>query len=767
MIPPCVAIDFGTFSTKIAIMDESVPILQQHPVDGLYTISLVAFEEYSLRVGLQAKNSQADVIKDFKKKLGKTGSSGDHFGYDVTLKNKLSHFPVELIVSLFLDEVINLEEQLFERVIVTVPMSFDAKQRQALMTSLKISGIEDAHLIEESTAAVIEYIRSRPTNCRRRHVVVVSFGAGFFEAALIRDVSNNLTIMQTDHLEYGGADITEKLFDKVLPEFKSGLKKENLEEWENRFIWNLCDEGKSLLSLEERALLRYELIGMEVEPVEVKVSREELNRLIEEDVEALMKKIRGLLNKPISDDPRGRRLQPDDVNELILVGGSSKVHLFREQVRDFFKMAEVTTIDEVEAAVFGAAVFCKIEGKTLNDGGVLTILNDTGKIKEEDAPISMTKDFVEAVELKGMLKWEQKQEYRIYLMNDEKERSPHLHVNFQKNHEKDSIFSTKMSTNLFEMNESGIGVYIDGDGKVTAGAQVDGESVIVISDSKWSESAAKKTGKGLDILHDASSFGFFDAIESNEKVEVEIAGINYEEHPRKIALALAFKQIALIAQISTFNLYKKISLAIDKQSNIANHSLADVLYISGFESKLISKINALGLLFLNENRDILTRRTVAIFDKTDAILLREHLQKVQVLKEICHVDAPTAVKSTSPEAFFEELMGEKSPTIVNQVVVLDTARAPEYSKDVENYFGIDSEVVASDSASVAKGASHFSETSSGEPLERKELDEMKNEASQIFIKILCAALEKAEIKFGYKETEEQLVAKFVKYYMSL
>src|SRR5580693_4865778 len=249
-----------------------------------------------------------------------------------------------------------------DRAVITVPAYFNDAQRQATKDAGRIAGLEVLRLVNEPTAAALAYGLHKQ---KRGYVAVYDFGGGTFDISILKlvstaegDIYQVLSTNGDTHL--GGDDIDNEMQrrvrGKILQLFQTDLanRQEDIQELRQILI-----AAKHALSAEDSVMLRFNLSGGKV--FEELLTRTEFERWIEPIVARTMAPVKMAL--------ADAKLAPSQIEEVVLVGGSTRIPLVRKTVGDYFGRAPHCELNPDEVVALGAAVQADIL-----ESGVKTML---------------------------------------------------------------------------------------------------------------------------------------------------------------------------------------------------------------------------------------------------------------------------------------------------------------------------------------------------------------------------------------------------------
>src|SRR3984957_3661033 len=236
-----------------------------------------------------------------------------------------------------------------DRAVITVPAYFNDAQRQATKDAGRLAGLEVLRLVNEPTAAALAYGLHKQ---KRGHVAVYDFGGGTFDISLLKLISTNegdiYQVLATNgdtHL--GGDDIDNALLDLARREIreKFGVEFDHRGEAIQTLRKSLI-RAKHELSTAEKTIVQYPLEskGMYIR----EITRAEFEELIRPIIARTMAPVKMAL--------ADAKLAPKELDEVVLVGGSTRIPLVRKTVGDYFQRAPHCELDPDEGVARGAAV---------------------------------------------------------------------------------------------------------------------------------------------------------------------------------------------------------------------------------------------------------------------------------------------------------------------------------------------------------------------------------------------------------------------------
>lgn len=375
-----IGIDLGTTNSCVSIWRKNN--LEIIPDSfGYRTIpSIVAFTNKSKYVGREAKN-QTDInpentYYEVKRLIGRKfeedsvkndipfltyGVAGADDGNVILTSNltnrKKSITPEEISAHILMELKYMAEDYLkkpVEKAVITVPAYFNDSQRQATKDAATIAGLDCVRIINEPTAAALSYGLQRVTKNKEEdiNVIVYDLGGGTLDVSLL-NISDGLfeVLGSTGNTHLGGADFDNRLVTYCKNEFK---KRNKIKQLTNLSLLSLqklkkaCENGKKMLSETWKTTIA------------VKDFYNGLNLLVQitkKEFELLCRDLFILCLKPLEDIMTSSGLNKDDIDDIILVGGATRMPAIRENIKLYFSGKEPNcTVNPDEVVSAGAAI---------------------------------------------------------------------------------------------------------------------------------------------------------------------------------------------------------------------------------------------------------------------------------------------------------------------------------------------------------------------------------------------------------------------------
>lgn len=353
-----IGIDLGTTNSLVAsIKSGEATVLASHDGDKLIP-SVVNYGESEIKVGVAANklrvSDTANTIVSVKRFMGKGMSDLDsaiRYPYKFVMQNSSIQINtrqgVKDAVQISADILTYLKnvavESLGEEptgVVITVPAYFDDAQRQATKQAGELAGLNVLRLLNEPTAAAIAYgLDSKNEGT----FLVYDLGGGTFDVSVLKlskGVFEVLSVSGDTHL--GGDDFDHRLYCYILE--KSGLSQ--LTDSDSAELLIKSRIVKEQLSVSEKASFSVVLSNKKI--VNFSITRHEF--------EELMLKLVQKTLLPVKKALRDAKLDKEQIDEIIMVGGSTRMLLVRQVIKEFFGKDSLTSINPDEVVAIGASI---------------------------------------------------------------------------------------------------------------------------------------------------------------------------------------------------------------------------------------------------------------------------------------------------------------------------------------------------------------------------------------------------------------------------
>jgi len=342
-------IDLGTTYSCMSIMEAGKPIVIPNSEGGRTTASVVAFTKEGERlVGSLAKRQAVTnpqrTIQSIKRKMGTSEK--------VTIDGK-GYSPQEISAMILQKLKIDAEAYLGEKItkaVVTVPAYFNDAQRQATKDAGQIAGLEVLRIINEPTASALAYGIDKEADAT---VLVYDLGGGTFDVSILTLGDGVFEVKSTagnNHL--GGDDFDKLVQDYLVEEFK---KKEGIDLRNDPYamqrLRDAAENAKIELSQRQTTNINLPYITTDASGpkfLNIDLTRAKLEQLISNLVDSTM----GPVKQALSD----AKLEPKDIDHVLLVGGSTRVPLVQETVKKLLGKDPDKGINPDECVALGAGI---------------------------------------------------------------------------------------------------------------------------------------------------------------------------------------------------------------------------------------------------------------------------------------------------------------------------------------------------------------------------------------------------------------------------
>jgi len=368
-----IGIDLGTTNSAVAVMEAGTPKILENAEGARTTPSIVALSKTGDRtVGLLAKRqgvtNPKNTIYQIKRFIGhnfddpavqkdrasvpfemQKSASG---GIEVKMGDKWlrpEEISAMIIAKLKADAEARLGEPVTEAVI-TVPAYFNDAQRQATKDAGKIAGLDVKRIVNEPTAAALAYGFDKKKD---EKIVVFDYGGGTFDISILEVGDDVVEVKSTDgdaHL--GGKDIDQKIINWLADEFK---KQEGIDVRKDALALQRLDEAAEKAKIELSTAVQTEVnipfltSGADgPKHLLVTMTRAKLEELTQEFIDRAME----ITKRAMEASP----FKKDEINEVLLVGGQTRMPAMQKAVKDFFNKEPHMGVNPDEVVAVGAAI---------------------------------------------------------------------------------------------------------------------------------------------------------------------------------------------------------------------------------------------------------------------------------------------------------------------------------------------------------------------------------------------------------------------------
>jgi len=372
---PSIGIDLGTTYSCVGVWQNDRVEIIANDQGNRTTPSYVAFTDTERLIGDAAKNQVAmnpkNTVFDAKRLIGRkfkdqpVQDDMKHWSFDVVegdgqkplikvnFRGESKTFQAEEISAMVLIKMKEIAEAYLgkdvKNAVITVPAYFNDSQRQATKDAGSISGLNVMRIINEPTAAAIAYGLDKGKE-GEKNILIFDLGGGTFDVSLLTIEDGIFEVKATagdTHL--GGEDFDNRMVDHFVQEFKRKNKKDITDNARAlRRLRTACERAKRTLSSSTQAAIEIDSLyeGIDFFSNITRARFEELNQDL----------FRGTL-EPVEKCLRDAKMAKSTINEVVLVGGSTRIPKVQQLLEDFFNGKQLCkSINPDEAVAYGAAV---------------------------------------------------------------------------------------------------------------------------------------------------------------------------------------------------------------------------------------------------------------------------------------------------------------------------------------------------------------------------------------------------------------------------
>jgi len=376
-------IDLGTSISKMASILQGEPKCLESREGSVLIPSVVALTKSGERlVGIVAarqritnpKNTifavkrfigrrwaDPEVQKELKRLSYETRERSDG-GVEIKMGDKW-YTPIEISAMILQKIKLDAEEKLGEKVeaaVITCPANFDDSQRKATQAAVEIAGFKVLRIINEPTAAALSYGFGRK---KKENVVVYDFGGGTFDVTILTISPDTIDVLATGgEAHLGGEDFDQRIINWIVEEFK---KEQGIDLTKDPLALQRIKEATEKAKIELSSALETEInlpfISADStgpKHLYYKINRAQFENLTRDLIERSIERVKKTLEE--AKQTEEKKLTRDDINEIILVGGTTLIPAVREAVKNFFSKEPNRTINPEEVVAMGAAIQAEI-----------------------------------------------------------------------------------------------------------------------------------------------------------------------------------------------------------------------------------------------------------------------------------------------------------------------------------------------------------------------------------------------------------------------
>eukprot|EP00792_Barthelona_sp_PAP020_P006290 TRINITY_DN2959_c0_g1_i1.p1 TRINITY_DN2959_c0_g1~~TRINITY_DN2959_c0_g1_i1.p1 ORF type:complete len:656 (+),score=236.54 TRINITY_DN2959_c0_g1_i1:67-2034(+) len=375
-----IGIDLGTTYSCVGVMNNGRVEILTNDQGRRTTPSYVAFTKRERLIGEAAKRQAArnpkNTVFDAKRLIGRRFSDRTvqedmkHWHFDViqgdndrpmievNFQGEKKRYYAEQISAMVLEKMVSIAEAYLgtevKDAVVTVPAYFNDSQRNSTKDAGRIAGLNVLRVLNEPTAAAIAYGLNNNTEVER-NVLIFDLGGGTFDVSLLAIEGDFFNVIATNgdtHL--GGEDFDSRIVKYLVEEFKKQHPGLNIESSDRalRRLRNEAERAKIVLSSSAQTTIEIEAL-FEGEDFECQLTRARFEQLNMDLFRSCMKPVENVL--------RDADLDKNEIHEVVLVGGSTRIPKIQELIKEFFNGKEpARNINPDEAVAWGAAIQASI-----------------------------------------------------------------------------------------------------------------------------------------------------------------------------------------------------------------------------------------------------------------------------------------------------------------------------------------------------------------------------------------------------------------------
>jgi molecular chaperone DnaK len=368
-----IGIDLGTTNSCVAIMEGGDPVVIANQEGSRTTPSMVAFTDKGERLVGQSAKRQAvtnpeNTVYAIKRLIGRKFSTKEA-QYDkgivaykiteapngdaqVTVKGR-NYSPAEISAFILMKMKQTAEDYLGEKVtdaVITVPAYFDDSQRQATKDAGKVAGLNVLRIINEPTAASLAYGLDKKKD---EKIAVFDLGGGTFDISVLELGDGVFEVKSTNgdtHL--GGEDFDQRLMDFICDEFQ---KEQGIDLRKDRMALQRIKEAAEKAKMELSTAMETD-INLPFVTADASGPKHLLMKLTRAKLEALVEELIQKIIAPCQTALKDAGLSPKDIDEVILVGGMTRMPRVQQKVREIFGKEPHRGVNPDEVVAVGAAI---------------------------------------------------------------------------------------------------------------------------------------------------------------------------------------------------------------------------------------------------------------------------------------------------------------------------------------------------------------------------------------------------------------------------
>ena len=355
-----IGIDLGTTNSLVASVVSGSPTILNPNEESNLLPSIVHYSKESVLVGNDAKNllskDPKNTISSVKRLIGKTISDINKDNFPLSLAD--GEGVINIQTSIGMKNPIEVSAEILKKLksvaeenlggelmgtVVTVPAYFDDAQRQATKDACELAGLNVLRLINEPTAAAVAYGLDKKS---MGHFVVFDLGGGTFDVSILNLSKGLFEVLAT----HGDANLGGDDFDQAIVNFLNNKYKLKVKDIEVQALVSILSrEIKESLSTKNEVVIEEKISDIEIKET---FTQEQFKTLVQDLIEQTLKATKSALSDA--------QLNNDQIDGIIMVGGSTRMPCIQEAVKNLFKKDLLNDLNPDEVVALGAATQANI-----------------------------------------------------------------------------------------------------------------------------------------------------------------------------------------------------------------------------------------------------------------------------------------------------------------------------------------------------------------------------------------------------------------------
>ena len=355
-----IGIDLGTTNSLVASVVSGSPTILNPNEESNLLPSIVHYSKESVLVGNDAKNllskDPKNTISSVKRLIGKTISDINKDNFPLSLAD--GEGVINIQTSIGIKNPIEVSAEILKKLksvaeenlggelmgtVVTVPAYFDDAQRQATKDACELAGLNVLRLINEPTAAAVAYGLDKKS---MGHFVVFDLGGGTFDVSILNLSKGLFEVLAT----HGDANLGGDDFDQAIVNFLNNKYKLKVKDIEVQALVSILSrEIKESLSTKNEVVIEEKISDIEIKET---FTQEQFKTLVQDLIEQTLKATKSALSDA--------QLNNDQIDGIIMVGGSTRMPCIQEAVKNLFKTDLLNDLNPDEVVALGAATQANI-----------------------------------------------------------------------------------------------------------------------------------------------------------------------------------------------------------------------------------------------------------------------------------------------------------------------------------------------------------------------------------------------------------------------